>query len=168
MDTFKYLDKAARTRIIIFLLIIVWGIFCASKSAYEIRNLAMTPIDKTTADVAGVTDAAFTLPVMLFGFAAETGELFVTFIKTAGSLVFNAIYILIPILLFKLFAIKPKDKVSDDEYKVTRYSYLVMIGVGVLISLFINRFLAIVPLLLLHLVWAMLAQIYLVAVKKMV
>nr|MCR5105757.1 hypothetical protein [Eubacterium sp.] len=72
---------------------------------------------------------------------------------------------IIPTLVLRYAGLRKKHVVTEDEYNYTKYLYFIAIGISLVISLILTRFVEIIPCLLFNAAWALILRIYISEVK---
>jgi hypothetical protein len=70
------------------------------------------------------------------------------------------------VLILRLLGLKEKYEVSEEEYKFIKYSYLVTLGICIIASLIITKFIGIIPTIMFNADWALIMLIYVLGYKK--
>ena len=165
------LDKAAKIRLVFFILIIIWAMYLSIGFAYE---FCIRGVDSTTfVDTSDVKDiyvdgSDVTWAVKLLGYGVN-GMLAALFIFIGFIyLALEAVTVLVPVLILRFVGLRKKYDVHEDEYRLTRYIFYASIGICLITGLIILRFLGIIPLIVYTLVWALIVLIYVLGVKNRV
>ena len=72
---------------------------------------------------------------------------------------------IIPTLVLRYVGLRKKYIVTEDEYNFTKYLYFIAMGISLVISLILTRFVGIIPCLLFNAAWALILRIYICEVK---
>lgn len=167
MNTFNDLNKKAKIRFVIFVILLISCIFLA---VYLSNIMAHhSPISETGIDTSEVGDvsidgADFSWAVKLMGNMANAGLLFVTIIMAFLFSVFEIIYSVAIMLFLRFIGINKTDYVSRDEYFLTKKVYLIAIVVGLILCIIVTRFAGILPMLIFSIIWSLASLIYVLGV----
>lgn len=174
VEIFKGLDKAAKIRLILFFVLLIWCIYLGVGFSYEIDGR-----QSLTGGVSGqmahpsqlngnymIDGSDFTPLVILLGYGVNgILAIFYIFIILVVVVV-ETVLIFIPVLILRLLGLKEKYEVSEEEYKFIKYSYLVTLGICIIASLIITKFIGIIPTIMFNADWALIMLIYVLGYKK--
>ena len=171
LEDFRGLSKASKIRIILFICLIAWAMFCFLAYMQDLNNgsgLTDNYINPSSVDNVYVDGGDFTWAVRLMGMAANGMITFVYFVLLIILIVVETILVTVPVMLLRFIGLRKKyiDTVSEEEYKLTKYIYLFAIGLSVILGLIIARFMAIIPMFLLDGAWILLLLIYVLGLKN--
>ena len=165
------LDKAAKIRLVFFILTIIWTMYLSIGFAYEFCNRGVDStgfVDTSEVKDIYVDGSDITWAVKLMGYGVN-GMLAALFIFIGFIyLVLEAVTVLIPVLILRFVGLRKKYDVHEDEYRLTRYIYYAAIGICMIAGLIILRFVGIIPLVVYTLVWALIVLIYVLGLKNRV
>ena len=163
------LDKAAKIRLLFFILILIWAMYLSIGFAYEIsgRN-AISPsfvdLDEAKDIYVDGSDVSWAIKLLGYGVNGMLAILFF-FMITIFS-VFEAVAVLVPVLILRFVGLRKNCEVHENEYRVTRYIYFAAIGLCTVLGLIILKFVGIIPLIVYTSEWALILLIYVRNVKK--
>ena len=170
-DIFRGLEKASIIRIILFVCLIGWAMFCFLAYMKDLNNgsdLTNNYVNTSDIDNVNIDGSDFTLAFRLMGAAANGLITFVYCIVILLLVVIETIFVFIPVMLLRFIGLRKKyiDTVNEDEYKITKYIYLFAIGLSVILGLIVANFAAIIPMILLDAAWILLLLIYVLGLKN--
>ena len=171
LDMIRGLSKASKIRTILFILVVIWAMYCFLAYSVDVRNgagLSDQYIDVTEIKDINVDGSDFTWLGVLLGAGVNGMLTFAICIILLFIVVAEAIFVLIPVLLLRFIGLRKKwvDTVSIDEYKIAKYIYVFAIGLSVFLGLIVTKFQAIIPMMILDAVWILLMLIYVLGLKN--
>lgn len=167
IDYFMGLDKAGKIRLLLFVIVLIWCVYWGAGFSYEIsrgggafHGLSGSMVDTSDIDDVYIDGSDFTWGVRLLGHAANGAILIVIVLLMLLFMVLVAVATVIPVALLRIFGLKKKYVVTEEEYKLTKYIYLTAIGLSLVLSLILTRFTSIIPSILFTLTWSLVMLIY--------
>ena len=140
------LDKAAKIRLVFFILIIIWAMYLSIGFAYEFcyRGVSSTGfVDTSDIKDIYVDGSDVTWAIKLLGYGVN-GMLSILFIFVGSVyLVLEAVTVIVPVLILRCVGLRKKYNVHEDEYRLTRYIYYAAIGICMIAGMIILRFVGI-------------------------
>lgn len=168
IEKFKGLDKAAKIRLIVFILLMGWCLYLGIGFASEVNLAQMSSdfVDTSQIKDVNIDGGDFTWAVLLMGYGVN-GLLSLVFIFiTAIYAVVEAVVTLVPTLLFRLIGVKKNSVISKDEYTLTKYLYRGSLVISLVGGLIASRFSGIISILLYTAIWALITQIYVYDIRS--
>ena len=157
------MDKAGTARIIVLAVILIVLSYWAAGSAYGIYTAGK--IEQLTNSGEVTIDGADFTPILdLAGYGANS---FIGFLTSVAYGIVIAILSIILTITFRLIAIRNDSVISTLEKRATKWIFISILALSVIISLVITRGSVIIPLLIYSLTWALPAfLIYVLPVIK--
>jgi hypothetical protein len=167
INDFMGLEKPGKVRLILFFLVLIWCIYWGAGFSYEISRgggtfsgLSGNMVDTSSIDNVNIDGGDFTWAVRLLGWATNGAIMIVIVILMLLFMVLETVATIIPVVLLRIFGLNKKYEVTDGEYKLTKYIYLIAICLSLVLGLILTRFTGIIPDILFTLVWSLVALIY--------
>ena len=130
-DSFKELTKASRIRIVLFICLILWALYCFIAYSIDLNgsgNLSDMYINTSDIKDVYVDGSDFTWAMRLWGIGLNGMISVVFFFLTIVLILAEAVFVLIPTLLLRSIGLNKKliFTVSEDELKITKTIYLAL------------------------------------------
>ena len=172
-DSFKELTKASRIRIVLFICLILWALYCFIAYSIDLNgsgNLSDMYINTSDIKDVYVDGSDFTWAMRLWGIGLNGMISVVFFFLTIVLILAEAVFVLIPTLLLRSIGLNKKliFTVSEDELKITKTIYLASIVISLILAFAITGFIAIIPKLFLDITWILVSLIYVSGLKHAV
>ena len=166
-NKFNVLDTKAKIRIFLFVLILAWCAYCSIAYSIETNfgNNSATYVDTSSIDNIVVDGSDFTWAVLLMGHAVNGMISLLIIFLFCALLVAESILTLIPVLLLRFIGIRKTTEIINEEYQLSKYIYYIAIALSMIIGLILNRFSGLLNLLIFVGLWALIARIYISALK---
>ena len=172
-DSFKELTKASRIRIVLFICLILWALYCFIAYSIDLNgsgNLSDMYINTSDIKDVYVDGSDFTWAMRLWGIGLNGMISVVFFFLTIVLILAEAVFVLIPTLLLRSIGLNKKliFTVSEDELKITKTIYLASIVISLILGFAITGFIAIIPKIFLDITWILVSLIYVSGLKHAV
>ena len=172
-DSFKELTKASRIRIVLFICLILWALYCFIAYSIDLNgsgNLSDMYINTSDIKDVYVDGSDFTWAMRLWGIGLNGMISVVFFFLTIVLILAEAVFVLIPTLLLRSIGLNKKliFTVSEDELKITKTIYLASIVISLILAFAITGFIAIIPKIFLDITWILVSLIYVSGLKHAV
>ena len=169
-DSFKELTKASRIRIVLFICLILWALYCFIAYSIDLNgsgNLSDMYINTSDIKDVYVDGSDFTWAMRLWGIGLNGMISVVFFFLTIVLILAEAVFVLIPTLLLRSIGLNKKliFTVSEDELKITKTIYLASIVISLILAFAITGFIAIIPKIFLDITWILVSLIYVSGLK---
>ena len=169
-DSFKELTKASRIRIVLFICLILWALYCFIAYSIDLNgsgNLSDMYINTSDIKDVYVDGSDFTWAMRLWGIGLNGMISVVFFFLTIVLILAEAVFVLIPTLLLRSIGLNKKliFTVSEDELKITKTIYLASIVISLILGFAITGFIAIIPKIFLDITWILVSLIYVSGLK---
>ena len=169
-DSFKELTKASRIRIVLFICLILWALYCFIAYSIDLNgsgNLSDMYINTSDIKDVYVDGSDFTWAMRLWGIGLNGMISVVFFFLTIVLILAEAVFVLIPTLLLRFIGLNKKliFTVSEDELKITKTIYLASIVISLILGFAITGFIAIIPKIFLDITWILVSLIYVSGLK---
>ena len=168
--SFKNLNKASKIRIVLFICLILWALYCFIAYSINLNGSgSLSDMYINTSDIKDVhvDGSDFTWAMRLWGIGLN-GMISVVFFFLTIVLIFaEAVFVLIPTLLLRFIGLNKKliFTVSEDELKITKTIYLASIVISLILGFAITGFIAIIPKIFLDITWILVSLIYVSGLK---
>ena len=172
-DSFKELTKASRIRIVLFICLILWALYCFIAYSINLNGSgSLSDMYINTSDIKDVyvDGSDFTWAMRLLGIGLNGMISVVLFFLTIVLILAEAVFVLVPTLLLRSIGLNKKliFTVSEDELKITKTIYLASIVISLILAFAITGFIAIIPKLFLDITWILVSLIYVSGLKHAV
>ena len=172
-DSFKELTKASRIRIVLFICLILWALYCFIAYSINLNGSgSLSDMYINTSDIKDVyvDGSDFTWAMRLWGIGLNGMISVVFFFLTIVLILAEAVFVLIPTLLLRFIGLNKKliFTVSEDELKITKTIYLASIVISLILGFAITGFIAIIPKIFLDITWILVSLIYVSGLKHAV
>lgn len=171
LDRIQGLEKVAKIRLIIFIALLIYCTYLGAGYSYELegRDSISSHVHNSMVDTSDIDDvyidgSDFTPVVRLLGYGVNGFLSLVYFLAMLGIMILIVVLSLVPTLLLRFVGIRKRHIVTEDEYKFTKYLYFIGIGISLVLSLILTRFVGIVPCILFNAAWALIVLIYVLGV----
>ena len=167
LDKFSALNTKAKIRLFIFVLVLAWCAYCSTAYAMEADygSISNNYVDTSDVHDVSIDGSDFTWAALLLGHAVNGMLTALIVFVFCLYLVAEVIFTLIPILLLRFIGIRKTTVITEDEYILSKYLYYFSIVISLIIGMIFTRFSGLLNLLVLIGIWALLARIYLSALK---
>ncbi|MCR5322450.1 MAG: hypothetical protein K6E85_04155 [Lachnospiraceae bacterium] len=172
IERIKGLNKGGKIRLCVFMALLLWciylgaGFFSSLEGQDPLSQYVMNRmVDTDDIDNVSIDGSDFTLIFRLLGYGANglLSLLYLFFIILFALII--VVLSIIPTLVLKSVGLRKKYIVYEDEYNFTKCLYFIAIGISLVISLILTRFVGIIPCLLFNAAWALILRIYICEVK---
>ena len=169
-DSFKRLNKASMIRIVLFICLILWAIYCFIAYSIEFNGgSGLSGMYVNTSDIKDIyiDGSDFTWAMRLMGVGINGMVSVAIFILVIVLMFAEALFVLVPTLLLKFIGLNKKLilTVSEDELKITKTIYLAAIVISLILGFAITGFIAVIPKLFLDITWMLVSLIYVSGLK---
>lgn len=173
VDRIRHLNKDAKIRLCVFMALMIWCIYLGAGYSYEMegRDSFSKHISESTVDIDEIDDvyvdgSDFTPVMRLLGTGANGLLAFLYIFMEIVIMLVIAVMSLIPTLVLRFVGLRKKYKVTEDEYKFTKYIYLIAIGISLLLSFILTKFVGIIPCILYTAGWSLVLLVYVLGSKN--
>ena len=110
-------------------------------------------VDTDDIDNVNIDGSDFTPIIRLLGYGANGLSVLLYFFFVILYVLIIVVLSIIPTLLLRYVGLRKKYIVTEDEYNFTKYLYYIAIGISLVISLMLTRFVGIISCLLFNAAW---------------
>ena len=167
LDRIQGLEKVVKIRLIIFIVLLIYCTYLGAGYSYELEgrdSISSHVHNSSDIDDVYIDGSDFTPVVRLLGYGVNGFLSLVYFLAMLGIMILIVVLSLVPTLLLRFVGIRKRHIVTEDEYKFTKYLYFIGIGISLVFSLILTRFVGIVPCILFNAAWALIVLIYVLGV----
>ena len=172
IERIKGLNKGGKIRLCVFMALLLWCIYLGAGYSYSLegeaslsQHMTNMMVDTDDIDNVNIDGSDFTPIFRLLGYGAN-GLLALTYFLFIILFVFIIVVLsIIPTLVLRFVGLRKRYIVTEDEYNFTKYLYFIAMGISLVISLILTRFVGIIPCLLFNAAWALILCIYICEVK---
>ncbi len=172
IERIKGLNKGGKIRLCVFMALLLWCIYLGAGYSYSLEG--QDPMSQYVMD--GMVDtndignvyidgSDFTLFFRLLGYGANGLIAMLYIFLIILYVVIIVVLSIIPTLVLRFVGLRKKYIVTEDEHKFTKYLYYIAMGISLVSSLILTRFVGIIPCLLFNAAWALSLLIYVCGVK---
>lgn len=168
MEKFKRLDKSAKIRLFVFLLLLGWSLYLGIGFAAEanLGKMSTSFVDTSEVKDISIDGSDFTWAVLLMGYGVNGLLSLLFLVLTVIYALAEAVLTLIPALMLRFIGVKETAQLSKEEYTITKYMYRGALVISLVGGLIASRLTGIVFVLLYTGIWALTALIYVERIKS--
>ena len=172
IERIKGLNKGGKIRLCFFMALLLWCIYLGAgfSSSLEGQDSLSQYVKNRMVDTDDINNVSidgsdFTPIFRLLGYGANGALALLYFFFIILFVLIIVVLSIIPTLVLRYAGLRKKYIVTEDEYNFTKYLYFIAIGISLVISLILTRFVGIIPCLLFNAAWALILRIYISEVK---
>ena len=172
IERIKGINKGGKIRLCVFMALLLWCIYLGAGYSYSLegqdsmsQHVSHNMVDTDDINNVSIDGSDFTPIIRLLGYGANGLLTLLYFFFIILFILIIVVLSIIPTLVLRYVGLRKKYIVTEDEYNFTKYLYFIAMGISLVISLILTRFVGIIPCLLFNATWALILRIYICEVK---